>query len=63
MSSFSAFSPTKTELWAAASPCLQCFDGGAQSVGRGAVTCSLSSTQEQHFSEIMSNSAISHVKK
>ena len=40
MSSLSAFSQTKREPWAAASPCLHCFDGGAQSVGRGAaVTC------------------------
>ena len=41
MSSFSVFSPMKPELWAAASPCLHCVDGGgAQFVGRGlAATC------------------------
>ena len=33
MSSFSVFSLTKTEPWAATSPCLHCFEGGrAQSV-------------------------------
>ena len=35
MSSFSVFSTTKTEPWAATLPCFHCFDGGDQSMEEG----------------------------
>ena len=72
MSSFSAFSPMKTEPRAAASPCLCCFDGVGGVGAGGDLLCHpdllpsvqfssdirSSSTRKQHFSEIMSNSVI-----
>ena len=51
MSSFSVFSQTKTELLAAALPCLHCFEGGGSQSVEGAVS-----------PRIMSNAMISAIK-